>query len=238
MNRTFLALMLALSLLLAGCGGSSKAEVSGTITPKPAATEAPVQTEAPATEAPVTMGRLEGGTYINEYAGFSCTLDSSWTYYSAEELQEMPANVKEILEGTELGDTLNPLTQFTDMMAENADLLTTMNVLYQKQSMEMRVAASMTSEEQLVDSVLEDQDQMIAAYAQAGIQVQSMEKVTVTFLGEQHWALKTVSTTQDVPYYILQLFDYDLGAYSVTLTLASFVEDKTADLLPLYAPVN
>lgn len=233
MNRKILALLLALSLLLCGCGGSSsKPAVSGTITPPPAET-APAETEAP-----VTMGRLEGGTYINEYAGFSCTLDSSWTYYSAEQLQELPANIKEMLEGSEMGESMDPLTQFTDMLAENVDMMTTVNVLYQTHSLEERVAFAMLSEEQLVDSLLQQQDSLIAAYAQAGIEVESMEKVTVTFLGQQRWALRTSSTMQDVPYYTLQLFDYGLGRYSITLTLASFVEDNTTDLLSLFAPVS
>ena len=39
---------------------------------------------------------------------------------------------------------------------------------------------------------------------------------------------------EGVPYYTLQLFDYRLGQYSVTLTLASFVEDNTESLLDLF----
>ena len=79
------------------------------------------------------MGRLEGGVYTNSYTGYGCNLDSSWTYYSAEELQDMPEAVKEAMEGSELGDSIDTLNQFTDMMAENVEALTTMNVLYQKQ---------------------------------------------------------------------------------------------------------
>ena len=45
-------------------------------------------------------------------------------------------------------------------------------------------------------------------------------------------------TTQGVPYYTLQLFDFALGQYSVTLTLASFVEDNTTGMLELFYPVS
>ena len=65
-----------------------------------------------------------------------------------------------------------------------------------------------------------------------------MESVKVSFLGQERTALKTEYTMEGVPYYTLQLFDFDLGQYSITLTLASFVEDNTADLLDLFYAVE
>ena len=79
---------------------------------------------------------------------------------------------------------------------------------------------------------------MFEAYANAGIYAESMEIVTVTFLGEEHFALKTVAQTQGVDCYMLQVFDYSLGEYSVTLTLTSFLEDKTDSMLELFYAVE
>ena len=76
------------------------------------------------------------------------------------------------------------------------------------------------------------------SYAAAGINASSMEKTTVTFLGEEHVAIKTIAETQGVPYYILQVFNYQLGEYSVVSTMASFVDDNTDALLDLFYPVN
>ena len=237
MKKRYLSLLLVLAMLLTACG-ASKESVSGSLQPaeKPAET-VPAVTEPAETERPVSMGRMEGGTYTNSYTGFGCSLDSSWTFYTAEELQELPGNVKEILEGSELGDTINPLEQFTDMMAENPEELCTINVLYQKVPAENRMVYAVLDEETILEGVLQEKDAMIAAYAQGGFNVESIEMVKVTFLGEERAALKTASTTQDVPYYTLQLFDYK-GAYSTTLTLASFVEDNTAGLLDLFFPVD
>ena len=81
-------------------------------------------------------------------------------------------------------------------------------------------------------------DTLISSYAQAGIMVSTMEKVTVSFLGEQRVALKTVGTLADMDYYILQIMDYKLGSYGVTLTLSSFVEDKTESMLELFYAVE
>lgn len=235
MKRRYFAAVLMLAMLLSGCGNA----VSGTIETKPEENKTPESTVIPAErEMPVSMGRLEGGTYINDYAGFACELDGNWTYLGAEELQDMPENVREMIEGSELGDQLDTMNQFTDMLAENVDQMATINVLYQKHTMQERLAYAVMDETQIMDSLLEMQDKLIEAYNQAGYAVDSMEKVTVSFLGEERVALHTAMHMQDVPYYTLQLFDYHLGQYSVTLTLASFVEDNTESLLELFSKVE
>ena len=76
---------------------------------------------------------------------------------------------------------------------------------------------------------------MIANYAQVGMNVQEMYKKTITFCGEERDALFFWCDVNGAPYYALQLFDYNLGAYSVTLTLSSFVEDKTEDLIAFFS---
>lgn len=225
--KWLLALMLVLAVLLAGCGETAE-DVAGNVTP----------TEAAAKENPVSLGRLEGGVYTNSYAGFGCTLDSSWTFYSAEELQELPENVNEALKDTEIGDALEGVEQITDMMAENADMLCSMNVLYQKMDAQTRLVYAMMSDDAIADAMLTQSDTMIAAYAQAGMDVTSMEKVTVSFLGDDRIALRTEGTMQDIPFYMIQLFDFDQGSYSITMTFTSYLEDKTADMLELFYEVD
>lgn len=251
-----LALLLALSLLLTACGGD--ADVTGQVTPQqeaPAAapsgnvepteptaaeTAAPEPTvpettpEPTAAENELSLGRMEGGVYTNEYVGYACNLDSNWTFLSAVELEQIPATVSDLLKGSELGDALGDTPQFTDMMAENVNDLTTMNVLYQKLDMSTRLAYMALSEEEIIDASLDQKDMLIAAYEQAGFTVNSIEKVTVTFLGEERTALHSSMVFQDVPYFTLQFFDYHLGEYSVVTTLASYVEDQTASLTELF----
>lgn len=223
-----IALLLAACLVLCGCGGEKT--VSGEITPQ--------ETEAQLQEKELSMGRMEGGTYTNAYAGFGCDLDSNWTYYGSEELQEMPEDVKELMEGSELGDNMEAYPQLFDMKAENVNDLTSINVLYTKIGMQERLAYALLDEEAEWDAMLEQKDSVIEAYAQAGMMVTSMEKVEVTFLGEAHCALYTVAEMEGVPYYMLQINNYDLGTYGVTLTIASFLEDKTADVLSLFYAVK
>ena len=228
-----LALMLALAL--AGC--SANKEPGGTITPKP--NDIQETTTAPAeetTEATVSLGRMEGGVYTNEYAGFGCELDESWSFKTAEELQDLSQLTEDMLRDSTFADS--EYSTITDMMAENYELLASINVNYTRLSVSDRVTFSTISEETLIDTTLLQKDDMIQSYAQSGIQVSSMEKTQVSFLGEQHYAIHTVATIEDTPYYLIQLFCFNLGGqYNVTLTLASFVEDNTAGLLELFYPV-
>ena len=184
------------------------------------------------------MGAMEGGVYTNEYVGYGCKLDENWVFATAEELQQLPENVSELLADSELVDENTALTQFYDMQAENVTDLLSINVVYQKLDMATRAAYMLMTEERILDEVLKLKDSMISSYATAGIIATSIEKVQITFLGEERYALFTTASVGGTPYYILQLFDYHLGAYSVTTTLASYVENNTESMLPLFYAVD
>lgn len=234
MKRNLICLLMILSLLLCGCSGQKDAPVSGQVTSQE--TEAAQVTTEP--ERNASLGRIEDGVYTNEYVGFGCELDSSWVFYSAEELQQLPENIAQMLEGTEVGDTMSEITQITDMMAENEAELTTMNVLYTKLSVQERLAYALLSEREILEQVLEQKDMLISSYAQAGIEVSDMEIVTVSFLGQERSAVLTTATVQGVPYYILQLYHYDLGQYGVVVTFSSFLEDNTRSMLDLFYSIE
>ena len=235
--KRLISALLALTLVLALAGCSGNKEPGGTITPINEDTQE--TTTAPAeetTEATVSLGRMEGGVYTNEYAGFGCELDESWSFKTAEELQDLSQLTEDMLRDSTFADS--KYSTITDMMAENYELLASINVNYTRLSVSDRVTFSTISEETLIDTTLLQKDDMIQSYAQSGIQVSSMEKTQVSFLGEQHYAIHTVATIEDTPYYLIQLFCFNLGGqYNVTLTLASFVEDNTAGLLELFYPV-
>lgn len=242
MMKKITAILLALMLLLtAGCSGNSESP-AGNVESLPAATQpdisGTVETEPPAQDTTVSLGRMEGGVYTNTYAGFGCQLDANWTFYTAEELQELPENVAEMFADSELMEGSSGLEQISDMMAENVNDLTTINVLYTKLSMQERLLYAAMSHEDALDTVMAQKDTLVAAYEQAGYTVESMEIVTVTFLGEEYPALYSVMTIEGVSYYTLQLMNYKVGQYGVTLTLASFLEDNTGKLLELFYAVE
>ena len=242
MKKVF-ALLLVVSLmagLLAGCGGSQ--DVSGNISAlekdetTASAPEAEV-TEAADEESLIGFGRMEGGIYTNTYAGFGCTLDTNWSFYTAEELQELPENTQELYADTEIGEISDQYANIYDMMAENMTDSTSINVLYTKLGLQDRLAMATMSEEAIIDVVLDGKDAMIEAYTQAGMENVKIEKTTVTFLGEEHTAMKTTCLLQGVDYYMVQIIDYSRGSYGITLTVGSLVDDLTQELLDLFYEV-
>lgn len=98
------------------------------------------------------------------------------------------------------------------------------------------MAYALMSEEDAIDLLLVDDTAAMLreSYAAAGMTVARMEKVEVTFLGETHYALMTQLSMQDVNIYNLQLCFYQCGSYGVTITLGSYIEDKTESLLELF----
>ena len=117
---------------------------------------------------------------------------------------------------------------------ENVDAMVNMNVQYTQLTLQERLAYMSMDDEALVDMILGDRDSMAATYAQAGIENAVLEKTTVHFLGQDCCAIRTSATVQGYPYYMLQVFEYGLGRYGVTITFASFFEDNTASMLDLF----
>lgn len=186
----------------------------------------------------MALGSIENGVYSNEYAGIACALNENWVYYSAEELQALPDNISELFADTEIADQIADSTVIADMQAENAENLLGVNINFTKLGIKERLAYSLLSEEDAIDVLLSQKEMITNSYAQAGITVSSMEKVTVTFLGQEHFAVKTQATLRlddiELPYFILQIMNYKLGSYGMTLTASSYVEDNTQSVLDLF----
>lgn len=248
MKRT-IALLLALVLAfgLMGCGKEDK-DISGKVTPAAeaatapagkveAATEAvPETTEAVPEDKTVSLGRIEGGVYTNAYIGIGCELDSNWTFYTSEELQELPAQTNELLQDTEYADA--SLRQIADMFAENVNDMSNINIQYTKLNMQERLVYATLDYEDFADMIMGESASMAETYAQAGIENAVLEKVTVNYLGQERVAIRTSATISGYPYYILQVFEHNVGQYYVTITLSSLFEDTTQSMLDLFYAID
>ena len=212
--------------------GTTEPEATETETTEPETAEAEEPAEAEPEEDSFALGTMQGGVYENPYVGYGCVLDENWAYKTAEELQDISDLTQAIFE--EGGVDIAAYSQITDMMAERLDPISSINIQYTALSAEERLAHMLVGDEGIIDATMEQKDVLISTYAQLGLEVSSLEKISVTFCGEQRWAIRTEATIQGIPYYLIQVFDTNIGPYFVTLTLATFEVDATEELLALF----
>ncbi len=252
MNKKYsilMALVLVTAMLLAGCGSKddsaskdSKEDAAQT-TQDTGKTEdkGEDKDEAEAEIEETTLGTVEGNVYTNKYVGFGCKLDDGWVIQSAEELQDIPDNIREALKDTEMGASMDATQQIMDMQAANVETGSSVNVVYAKlggSKMDI-LAARMLSEEQIIDSLLSQKDMLISTYEAAGMEIKGMEKGTVTFLGEEHTVCKTHAVLNGMDYYMVQLLKYDLdGIYGTTTTFSGTSEENIQALMDCFYVVE
>lgn len=256
--RKKLCLLLSLLLLaamLGACGGEPEES-----TIAPVATQAPESPaaqepagEEPAGEEPdaadggpaeaerqLSLGSFSGSTYTNSYAGFGCTLDGSWTFADAQQLQQLTEASAGLVSEADVENYFSTTntTSLTDMYAESSEMMATVNVLYSKVSVAERLAYSTLDEEGVIDATLAQSEQLKSIYESMGVSVISTEKVLVNFLGEEHYAMKTVTDTGGVAGYMLQFIDPFRGSYSITTTIVCYGQDNTQAVADMFFPVE
>ena len=256
--RKKLCLLLSLLLLaamLGACGGEPEES-----TIAPVATQAPESPaaqepagEEPAGEEPdaadggpaeaerqLSLGSFSGSTYTISYAGFGCTLDGSWTFADAQQLQQLTEASAGLVSEADVENYFSTTntTSLTDMYAESSEMMATVNVLYSKVSVAERLAYSTLDEEGVIDATLAQSEQLKSIYESMGVSITSTEKVLVNFLGEEHYAMKTVTDTGGVAGYMLQFIDPFRGSYSITTTIVCYGQDNTQAVADMFFPVE
>ena len=197
-----LALMALLSALTA-CGGDSAEDVSGTLPP-----ETPMTPE----ETEFQSGRVEGGTYTNEFLSVACQLNGEiGESLTDEELSEMFSNGKTV----------------QDMYAASADGTATINVIFEDMGVLYGAALDEDAYINLVMPTLED------ALMQAGMSDIQVEAGSMEFAGADHSTLRVTSTISEIPVYELMVCVKE-GNYMGVITLASYLEDTTEEMAALF----
>ena len=217
-SAKLLAAVLAVSLLLCGCGADSGEE--GTVQDKN-----------------LTLGQVVENVYTNEYLD-TYFAPNGWNMLGAGDLQDTLADLDQAVEGTELENALEDLTQVMDMQGVAPDGIGKVNVVYTKVGAAERLAYMALDEEQVLDAVLENMDSMIEAYSNAGISVVSMTKVPVNYRGEERMAIRTLGTVQGVNICMLQVYESRLGSYTATITATAMDEAAAAEIMGMFEKLN
>ena len=103
-----LALVMMLSVFMTGCNKDDKDDTKEDPT---------TPTVAEGVDPNLSLGVIKDYTYTNNYIGIGLTLDSSWTMADAKELQDLPDEVEDKLNGTLLGSAMKNVSYYMDMQA-------------------------------------------------------------------------------------------------------------------------
>lgn len=230
-NALLLAIVLTVLPLLAGCNSEDSEDTTAPsasvqYTPEPAPDPFVLPNKT------VSLGRMENTAYVNDYAGYRCDFERAWQYYLANKLQKLPENLSEALNSAEVGDT--ELYQLQDLRADSRSGRIAIRISYQLLNDYDRRRYAVMEEETIIDLLLEQKDLLISQYARDGIEVVRMEKKAVTFLGEERTAIYTTAKKQGADYYILTIYDYQLGRYAVTTAFSSLGQDATNELAQMF----
>lgn len=223
-----LALVMMLSVFMTGCNKEDKDDEGD---------KEPTVEEG--VDPNLSLGVIKDYTYTNNYIGIGLALDSSWTMADAKELQDLPDEVEDKLNGTLLGSAMKNVNYYMDMQATKTSgtNVYTINVVMEKLSTAQKNLYKGKNDSQCIDITLTSKDAMIQAYEAIGMRDITMTKVDTGYLGETRTVLRTDSTLYGMPYTILQVLYFDLGEYSASITVACVGENSTAELLAMFEKI-
>lgn len=184
----------------------------------------------------ISLGTVSEGVYTNVYAGLRCEFDSSWTLRDARQLQELPEDMDQLLKDPELGKDLTRFPYLWDLEADGAS--EGVRVYYTKLDPGSLPIFRSMNDDAVVEQVLDMQEELLAGCREAGLEDVTLEKVPVSFLGAQRVGLSIRGRLDGEEIRALQLYNYRLGGYGVTLTVYSEGEDRREALLGMFSSLD
>lgn len=238
--KKLLALVLALAMCLAmtacasGLRGSVSAPAGSSSDPTPEPTPKATPEPTPEPEDDLELGSMVGGVYENSFAGIGCRLDDSWVYLSDEEIRAQNEITIDAIDDEELAELLSNKGTFFDMMAMSEEGLATVNVVVENLGL---LYGAVLDTSGYVDISLKNLASQLGAM---GMNVSTCEKDSFDFCGKSTDGIY-VSGTMGAEGYEVEMFErmacVKAGTYMFVVTVCTYVEDGTADLLDLFYAV-
>ncbi len=223
MKRLFAIAQIGI-LLLCLCACSSAPQIS-----EPTVNTVP--TTVPATTSPgekdPQLGNFSEGVYTNEFIGIRCAVDSQWAVYTDSELAQLNGLVLDAMTDEDLVEQLRKsnVAHLFYATAENGHK--TMNVVLENIGL---INGVLLDEKAYVELSVE---QMPAALQSMGLTNVTAEAVSLRFAGSNHAAVRVHGVLSGVDFYE-KIVCIKVGNYFGLVTVASYHEDLTEDLLKMF----
>ena len=170
-----------------------------------------------------SRGVVESSTYKSEYIGIGCTLDSSWTFYSDEEIAELNGATKEQL-GSDVQEVIDEAEILYDMFAINSTVGDNISVNFEAATPEQIENLDIRKNLEAVAATLE------ANFASLGLQSFSHEIKDVEIDGKTIPVLYSVSDMNGINIYQIML-SVKCSEHLANIGITSYMEDATSDYL-------
>lgn len=251
--QLLLALTMAMALIFSGCGkqdnadttssdlSSADQESTASTTSNETSTETSNETSTESADEvrSAALGTYENGIYENTYVGFGCKLDEIWQVATAEQLQEIPDAVGDILKDTEISDAVSSMNKIMDVQGTNPETGNSFSVMYMELNATQQLAFDIVSEENIVDINLSKKEVIIESFAQIGVTINTIEKYHTTFLGEERIGVHLTTSVNGQDIHIIELFDFSLGGkYGVTTTFIGSSLESIQEMMDMFYKIS
>ncbi len=221
MNR-LICFFMALLLLICLCACTEAPEETVTL-PSLFATNPTAATE----EKDPQLGQFADGVYINDFLGIRCAVDEAWSVYSESQLAQLNGLVLNTMTDADLVAQLKKANVAHLFYATADGGHRSVNVVLENIGL---INGVLLNEQTYVELAVE---QLPAALESMGLTEVTAEAVTVPFTGSQHWAVQVRGMLSGIHFYE-QVVCIKVGRYFGIVTVASYHEDRTGDLLNMF----
>ena len=231
----FLAVMML--LMMSACGGETQPEATTTTPPTTTVptTKTPPTTATPATTPPTTapeedpqLGVYADGVYTNAFLGVKWTTNEHWTVHSKEEMAQLNGLVADAMTDEALAEQLKNSGVAYAFYATADEGLVTINIALENLGL---LYGTLLDEKSYVDISIK---QLPDALEAVGLQNVTAEATTLTFAGAEHAGVTVHGSISGVDFYE-KLVCIKSGSYMGIVTVASYYEDITENLLEMFA---
>lgn len=223
MKKYISIILAAVMLLLCACGSKDPVDTTpstqGTTVPTTVPTTAPAQTQ-PAPQ----LGQYENGVYSNPYIGIHCTVGQEWYVYNGEEMAQLNGLVLDTMTDADLVEQMKNADVAYLFYAMKDEGLVSMNITLEKLNL---VSGVLLDEKTYAKASV---NQIPAALESMGMTDVTAVEEMVTLAGQQHAGIRVHGTYSGVDFYE-KLICIKAGEYMAVITLASYGEDQTSQLL-------
>lgn len=220
-----LTLAICMAASFAGCA-KSESSVRGSVIQnqeQQTAAQTVAETVPETTAGPeLSLGSTSGNRWENEFIGIGCQLDESWTFLTDEEIRQTN-QISSDLVGDEYKEALESAKVIYDMMATNADGVSTIGVNLEKLS----GAALLVTEEMYIEV---SEENLVGALESMGVENIQISTEEITFAGKNHYCIRLEGEYSSIKIYET-LIAVKCNGYVACVTACTWVEDGTSEIL-------